>query len=146
MGRKQLLNRSRRPATCEVEYAMPQGAKDTSHPQVRCPDPACACSNYASARFCARCGRALPRDDSLFDDYGESDVRSVGMAYLLWALCIVGVAGIHPFYAGRYITGVIWLLTWGLLGIGLLIDLFLIPGMVESKNRDMAGSESWQAP
>jgi TM2 domain-containing membrane protein YozV len=73
-------------------------------------------------------------------------VRSVGMAYLLWALCIVGVAGIHRFYTGRYVTGVIWLLTWGLLGIGLLIDLFLIPGMVESKNRDMAGSGSWQAP
>jgi len=125
---------------------MPKGAKDTIRPQVRCPDPACAWNNDASARFCARCGRPLSNNDTLFDDYGGGDVRSVGMAYLLWALCIVGVAGIHRFYTGRYVTGVIWLLTWGLLGIGLLIDLFLIPGMVESKNREMAGAGSWQAP
>ncbi len=71
-------------------------------------------------------------------------MRSVGMAYGLWALCIVGVAGVHRFYAGRYITGVIWLLTWGLLGIGLLIDLFLIPSMIEKKNRDLALAGSWQ--
>jgi TM2 domain-containing membrane protein YozV len=67
------------------------------------------------------------------------------MAYGLWALCIVGVAGVHRFYAGRYITGVIWLFTWGILGLGLLIDLFLIPGMIEKKNRDLALAGSWQA-
>ncbi len=73
-------------------------------------------------------------------------MRSVGVAYGLWALCIVGVAGIHRFYLGRPITGVIWLLTWGLLGIGLLIDLFTIPGLVERKNRELAYGGSWQAP
>jgi TM2 domain-containing membrane protein YozV len=71
--------------------------------------------------------------------------RSVGVAYGLWAICILGVAGIHRFYAGRYITGLIWLVTWGVFGIGLLIDLFLIPGMIEQKNRKLAYSGSWQA-
>ncbi len=61
-------------------------------------------------------------------------MRSVGAAYGLWALCIVGVAGIHRFYAGKYVTGIIWLLTWGLFGIGSLIDLLLIPGMIEQRN------------
>lgn len=69
-------------------------------------------------------------------------MRSVGVAFGLWALCIVGVAGIHRFYAGRYVTGVIWLLTWGCLGIGSLVDLFLISGMVEEKNLELAALRS----
>jgi TM2 domain-containing membrane protein YozV len=73
-------------------------------------------------------------------------MRSVGLAYGLWALCLVGVAGIHRFYVGKYVTGTIWLLTWGLLGIGLFIDLFLMSGMVERKNRELAAVGSWQLP
>ena len=71
-------------------------------------------------------------------------MRSVGLAYGLWALCICGVAGVHRFYTGRYITGTIWLFTWGVFGIGLFIDLFLITGLVESKNRELARDGSWQ--
>ena len=66
-------------------------------------------------------------------------MRSVGAAYGLWALCLVGVAGIHRFYAGKPITGIIWLLTWGVFGIGSLIDLFLIGGMIDRKNRELGG-------
>jgi TM2 domain-containing membrane protein YozV len=73
-------------------------------------------------------------------------MRSVGLAYGLWALCLVGVAGVHRFYAGKYVTGTIWLFTWGLAGIGLFIDLFLIPGMIERKNRALAAIGSWQLP
>ena len=56
--------------------------------------------------------------------------KSSGTAFLLWLTCLVGVCGVHRFYLGRYATGVLWLLTFGLLGIGQLIDLFLINGMV----------------
>ena len=48
------------------------------------------------------------------------------MGYILW---IFGFTGSHRFYYGKPISGTIWLFTLGLLGIGWLIDLFLIPGM-----------------
>ena len=60
--------------------------------------------------------------------------KSSGTAFLLWALCLVGLCGMHRFYLRRYVTGVIWLRTFGLLGIGQFIDLFLINGMVEEEN------------
>lgn len=61
-------------------------------------------------------------------------MKSTGVAYLLWCLTFIGVAGIHRFYAGKWITGIIWLLTGGLFLIGQLVDLFLIPGMIERSN------------
>lgn len=40
-----------------------------------------------------------------------------------------GFTGAHRFYYGKPVTGTIWFFTFGLLGIGWLIDLFLIPAM-----------------
>lgn len=60
---------------------------------------------------------------------------SNGMAYLLWLPCFLGLCGIHRFYLGRPLTGLLWLFTGGLLFIGQFIDLILIPGMVDSENR-----------
>ena len=55
-----------------------------------------------------------------------TDTHSKVIGYLLW---IFGFTGSHRFYYGRPITGTIWFFTLGLLGIGWLIDLFLIPSM-----------------
>jgi len=52
--------------------------------------------------------------------------HSTPIGYILW---IFGFIGAHRFYFGRPITGTIWFFTFGLLGIGWLIDLFLIPDM-----------------
>jgi len=54
------------------------------------------------------------------------DTHSKVMGYLLW---IFGFLGAHRFYYGKPVTGTIWFCTLGLLGIGWLIDLFLIPSM-----------------
>lgn len=54
------------------------------------------------------------------------DTHSKAIGYLLW---IFGFLGAHRFYYGKPVTGTIWFFTLGLLGIGWLIDLFLIPSM-----------------
>ena len=61
-------------------------------------------------------------------------MRSVGTSYLLWCLGLVGFCGIHRFYLGRPISGLIWLLTGGLFVIGQIIDLIFIPRMVDDHN------------
>lgn len=62
--------------------------------------------------------------------------RDVGVAYLLWFF--FGVLGIHHFYLGKTGRGVLWLLTGGLLGIGLLVDLFTLPAQVREINAQRA--------
>ena len=59
--------------------------------------------------------------------------RSYIVAYLLWFF--LGVLGIHRFYLGRPVSGVIWLLTGGLLGVGWLVDVVLTAMMVEEENK-----------
>jgi TM2 domain-containing membrane protein YozV len=48
------------------------------------------------------------------------------VGYLLW---IFGFTGSHRFYFGKQISGTVYFVTLGLLGIGWLIDLFLIPSL-----------------
>jgi len=54
----------------------------------------------------------------------DSHLKSVG--YIVW---LFGFTGAHRFYYGKQISGTIWFFTLGLLGIGWLVDLFLIPSM-----------------
>ena len=56
----------------------------------------------------------------------KSSTHNIIIGYLLW---IFGFTGAHRFYYGKPITGTIYFFTLGLLGIGWLIDLFLIPSM-----------------
>ena len=55
-----------------------------------------------------------------------TDTHSKTIGYVLW---LFGFTGSHRFYYGKPVTGTIWFFTLGVLGIGWLIDLFLIPSM-----------------
>jgi len=56
----------------------------------------------------------------------ESDTHSKAIGYVTW---LFGFMGMHRFYYGKPVTGTLWFFTLGLLGVGWIIDLFLIPSM-----------------
>jgi hypothetical protein len=57
--------------------------------------------------------------------------------WVAFFLCLfLGTLGIHRFYVGKIGTGILYLLTFGLLGIGALIDFILI---LVNSFRDKAG-------
>ncbi|SEH96730.1 TM2 domain-containing protein [Pseudomonas asplenii] len=64
--------------------------------------------------------------NSYRQDGTPANTHNVLLGYLLW---IFGFTGSHRFYYGKPVTGTIWFFTFGLVGIGWLIDVFLIPGM-----------------
>ncbi|UJF19839.1 TM2 domain-containing protein [Vibrio sp. SS-MA-C1-2] len=67
----------------------------------------------------------------------DNQTHSRIIGYLLW---IFGFTGAHRFYFGKPITGTLWFFTFGLFGIGWLIDIFLIPAMDrEAESRFVAG-------
>ncbi len=61
-----------------------------------------------------------------------SATHHAAVGYGLW---IFGFTGAHRFYFGKPITGTIWLFTAGLLLVGWLVDLFLIPSMARQADR-----------
>lgn len=61
--------------------------------------------------------------------------KSKAAAYGCWALCIWGLCGGQRFYMGKTGAGLLFLLTFGVFGVGQLIDLFLTSEMVDEYNR-----------
>ena len=55
-----------------------------------------------------------------------NDSHSLTVGYILW---LFGFTGAHRFYYGKKWTGMLWFLTFGLLGVGWLLDLLLMPAM-----------------
>ncbi|EIJ46899.1 hypothetical protein GWL_11390 [Herbaspirillum sp. GW103] len=68
----------------------------------------------------------------------NNDTHSKTLGYLLW---IFGFLGAHRFYYGKPVTGTIWFFTLGLLGIGWIVDLFLIPSMDREADRRFVAGE-----
>ena len=56
----------------------------------------------------------------------NQDTHRKSIGYILW---IFGFTGSHRFYYGNPLLGTIYFFTLGLLGIGWIIDFFLIPSL-----------------
>jgi TM2 domain-containing membrane protein YozV len=61
-------------------------------------------------------------------------MNNVATAYVLWLGCLLQLHGLQRLYNGKTFTGLLWLFTFGLMGFGQLLDLVLVPGMVEEYN------------
>lgn len=70
--------------------------------------------------------------------------RSKATAYALWLFCIFSVCGVHRFYARRYFSGILYLITFGFFGLGQLIDLLLIPNMIDEENLKLKALYGYQ--
>lgn len=72
---------------------------------------------------------------SLRPDSPGQERRSLALSYLLWCLCLVGVCGLQRFYNRKPLSGLLWLFSFGLCGLGQLLDLLLLPTLVQQANQ-----------
>jgi TM2 domain-containing membrane protein YozV len=68
--------------------------------------------------------------------------KSITFAYFMWFLCIFLIFGMQRIYLKRYVSGFLYLFTFGFLGVGQIIDLFLIPEIIKQVNQQSANSNS----
>jgi len=61
-----------------------------------------------------------------------SNNKSIATGYLLWCCCFLFVCGIHRFYYNKPISGIIYVLTFGLFGFGQLYDLLVMPELAKA--------------
>ena len=75
------------------------------------------------------------------DRAADQRYRGAGKSYnLTWILLtFLGIFGLHRFYLGKWVTGIIWLLTGGLFLFGLLYDLWTLNTQIDDVNR----SRTW---
>jgi hypothetical protein len=75
---------------------------------------------------------------------GVSPLRR-NWAIVLTAIGVAGVCGLQRLYVGKIGTGILWLVTWGLCGIGQIIDAIMI---LTGNFRDKQGRKllHWEAP
>lgn len=74
----------------------------------------------------------IPGMDRAADERYRAGPTDYSIAWIL--LTFLGVFGLHRFYLGKWITGLIWLCTFGLFGLGLLYDFWTLNGQVSNKN------------
>jgi len=66
--------------------------------------------------------------------YRGKIMYSTGLAYLLWLFSGCGALGFHRFYLGKIPSGILWMFTGGLLGLGSFYDLLTLPRQVRLAN------------
>lgn len=66
-------------------------------------------------------------------------VKDTFVAYLLFF--VFSILGVHKFYLRKPFIGILYIFTFGLLGLGLLYDLFTLPSQVRLANLTAASQQ-----
>ena len=72
-------------------------------------------------------------------------MKSKKIAYFLWFIGCFGILGLHRFYLRKGFTGLLWLYTLGLCGIGALYDFFALESQVYEYNMNVEYEEDLKA-
>lgn len=66
-------------------------------------------------------------------------MRSLKTAYFLQAFTLIGLAGFHRLYQGKIFTGILWLFTWGLCGVGSIYDAVTMARQLRDRDEEETG-------
>jgi len=76
----------------------------------------------------------IPGMDRAADIKYTSGKIEYNVAWLIMAF--LGIFGIHRFYLGKYWTGILWLLTAGLVGFGVIYDYWTLNSQISEVNQN----------
>ena len=73
------------------------------------------------------------------DDHADTKYRSGAVDYSLAGILLtfLGFLGLHRFYMGKVLTGILYLCTAGLLGFGWLYDFWTLNGQISEQNQSL---------
>ncbi|MBQ8749963.1 MAG: TM2 domain-containing protein [Clostridia bacterium] len=77
-----------------------------------------------NADICIHCGKFVSQE-AIKRKQEEESITKKGwfLAIICW---LVGIFGVHRFLVGKIGTGVLWVITGGCFGIGVIVDLIMI--------------------
>ncbi|SHI80825.1 TM2 domain-containing membrane protein YozV [Desulfatibacillum alkenivorans DSM 16219] len=78
----------------------------------------------------------IPGMDAKAEVRYESGPVDYTIAWIL--LTFLGYLGIHRFYMGKWLTGLLWLVTGGLFAVGYLYDYWTLNGQISEVNSQRA--------
>ena len=92
--------------------------------------PKCGAEVDGDATKCFYCGAAVPASVEAPSGAGTAPAASLPSnknTIVALVLCVlVGILGVHRFYVGKVGTGILWVLTLGLAGVGWIVDIVKI--------------------
>jgi TM2 domain-containing membrane protein YozV len=83
--------------------------------------------------------------EAALNEREPADTHSKIIGYLLWIFGFtgwrapLGILGIHRFYLRKWFTGLVYLLTGGLVLLGVLYDFWTLNSQVSEENRSRGG-------